>query len=142
VPDFGASLEGVKALLPTTELDDDTRPTAQQVRGFIDGIGALVSARIGDLATVSADRRDVFELAARGVVHLGAAAMAEDAAHPSMTGPDDTSYGSVLWERYREQLDDLAALFASEDGGGPLVGGGGEPAVSAPPPLFRRDTGF
>lgn len=110
-PYFGATIEGVAGRLPDRTFTDLTRPTEAQVGRFIIEIAARVSARIGAVETVAdAGRKAALLTAAQGLVHLGAASMAEAAGAPEQADANAaTSYAQWLHERFKEGLDELAA---------------------------------
>lgn len=141
-PPYGAELGDVRALLPHRRIAEDTSPTEEQVAGFVAQAANLVRARVGDLAAHS----DVaaLEEAARAVVALRAAAMAEDAAFPERASTADTSYGTVLWNRATEALEELLEALDLEDAGGGQPGqtAAGGVASSFPAPAFTRAQGF
>lgn len=146
---YGATLDTVRGLVPAMRIGPDTRPSEEQVEGFLEVITGEVALVVEDLAargysvaTVTRGRTY-----AKGLVALGAAAMAVDAAHPERTGRTASSYGEVLWDRYTNRLTNLVDLLdfdedAGGDGeepGGPATG---SPAYSFPEPTMRRNTGF
>lgn len=144
---YGATVEDVRALLPHRRIDATTRPSAEQVEGFLAFTTAEVGARI-DVLTIAGASPAVIaraEGAARGYVAMGAAAMAEDAGHPEQAGRGASSYGGVLWERYTERLEGIVGFLDLDEGdaGGPGVGSSSDlPAHSFPEPRMRATTGF
>lgn len=136
---------GVRAHLPLLPIGADTTPSTGNVEHYLRTLSNSLRARIGDLAG-HADA-DALTAAARDVVEVGAAAMAEDAAFPERADQADTSYGNVLWARYRQLLADLLiTLGIDPDQPGTTPGAGGAAgagiASSFPPPLFARDTAY
>ena len=148
---YGASFGGVQALLPGRRITDKTPTTPSDVRGFLATIGHQVAARIrgrlGELEVLAGAAEGLhFRQAARGLVQLGAAAMVEDAGFPERAGVDatDTSYGAVLWARYREGLDGLVASIDGEIERRRAKARqlDASPGISSPEPTFRLDTRF
>lgn len=143
---YGADVAGVKAIVPHLELGDDSIPTEAQAVGFLELVSTWVDAALGPLTLVDPERVDRVLAGAKGVVELGASALAEDAAHPESAGPTTSSYGTRLWERYDKALEGLLdSVGRGREGGDAGAGEGvtvGVPAVYTPPPMFRRRRGF
>jgi hypothetical protein len=138
---YGANMAGVRAHVPLLELENNTRPSLEQVQGFIDRMTGVVTARVGDI-TGRADFPALAELA-RLAVELAAASLAEAATFPERANTSDASYSDVLWTRYRETLDDLLAALDIDEDEGPGAGGGAGGAVASfPEALYTRDIGF
>lgn len=118
---FGASIEGVKALLPHRRIRDvapvapaagETFTTVAQVDGWLAEYAAEVDARLGDyelIPGVTATWIASVTTRAAGLVHTAAAATAEAAGHPERTDTSTDSYSTVLWNRYTRGLDRLTA---------------------------------
>jgi hypothetical protein len=143
---FGASVDGVRALLPHRRIDETSKPTEEQVERFLASGSGWVSVRLGyptSFAALDAEATTTFEELAAGLVELYAGAFAEDAAHPEQAGPGESSYGSILWERFLKGVDELLeALGKATDGGAgdgelPVGQAPGSIAYSFPPPTFR-----
>lgn len=146
VPPYSATVDGVRAHIPLTSITTETHPSVANVEHYLAQLSGTVRARIGDLAGHPLEA--VLTEAARGVVEVGAASMAEAAGFPERADRADTSYAGLLWDRHRQMLDDLvAAVLGDIDGDGdPDAGGGGllagTPASHFPEPLYIRDIGF
>lgn len=146
---YGATVDDVRALLPHRRIDHTSKPSAEQVEGFLAFTASEVATRVTLLTLAGASTTVIAaaELMGKGLTALGAAAMAEDAGHPEQTGRGASSYGGVLWERYTGRLDGLADLLDIDEDAG---GGGGDgpggvaaaPAYSFPDPTFRSTTRF
>lgn len=137
---YGADLDGVQALIPNYSIGD-ANPSVEDVERFIDNMAAEVSLQIGAFESVITDSslNGRINAMAKVVVETGAAAMTEDAAYPTRARPNDTSYGSVLWGRYKDLMALLLKLVGDatpgdDPGAGFDFGGAG---VIAPPPKFR-----
>lgn len=144
---YGATVEDVRALLPHRRIDATTRPSAEQVEGFLAFTTAEVGARIDVLVAAGASAGVIAraEGVARGLVAMGAASMAEDAGHPEQTGRGASSYGQVLWDRYTARLEGIVEFLDLDvaDDGGPGLGSSSDlPASSFPEPRMRATTGF
>lgn len=140
---YGATVDGVRALLPHLEpLTAATVPTVGQVQEHVDRMSEVVAARVGEaLATVvDADQLVALTGLARAAVELGAAAWTEDARYPERAAMADTSYGQVLWSRYREVLEALLIALGVDVNapGGPT----GVPVYNFPPPSRYAGMGF
>lgn len=113
VADYSATVDGVRALLPDVVIDEDSKPSEEQVGEWVLDYTATVAGRIGSLDAITDEDvvADV-ERRARNLVHLAAGAQTEDAVHPSGASTTESSYGEVLWERYKEGLEQLATDVA------------------------------
>lgn len=139
---YGATFAGVEALVPNITVDYSSTPNVGDVHRWLDELGARVAGRLGELDELEPGDLEVITERASGLVHLGAAAYVEDAAHPDRASTQgDARYGAVLWARFLEGLEELAV-----DVGELLAGAGVTPTVPArpaaasfPPPLFQRD---
>lgn len=125
---FGASVDGVRALLPHRTLGPTSKPSEAQVETFLDGGSGWVRARIGatragELDAASED--DPLRDWARSLVELYAGAFTEDASFPERAAPGETTYGGVLWERFLRGLDELLEAM-----GLPVEPGAGEPGAA------------
>jgi hypothetical protein len=152
---FGASIEGVRALLPHKTIGPTSRPTEAAVETYLEGGAGWVSARIGPGNTALLVADDPRTEWARSLVELYAGAFVEDAAFPERAAPGDTSYGGVLWERFLRGLDELLEALGEpvEPGGegeepgavvGPLLYSFPAPVlITAPavPPFVTPNTG-
>lgn len=98
--------------------------TQDDVHGFIVDVGARVTARVTALGLQQ--HADVVGGVAADAVKNGAAAYLVDAVYPARSGVNDlTSYGQVLWARYREALEEIGELAAALRARGALAEGGG-----------------
>lgn len=113
-PYYGATVAGVAGRLPDREFTTTSKPTAAQVDVFVTEISNRVAARIGAIDTITdATRLAQITAAAQGLVHLGAASLAEAAGAPEQADANAaTSYAQWLWELYQSGLDELAASTA------------------------------
>lgn len=142
---YGATFAGVEALVPNLTITYTGSPSVADVGRWLDELGDRVAGRLGALDGLDVDAVASIAARARGLVHLGAASYAEDAAHPDRTtSQPDARYGAVLWARFLEGLEELASdvdeLLAGT-GATPGVASAGA-AASFPPPLFRRDAAY
>lgn len=148
--DYTGSLPGVRALLPHRTIDAESKPSQDDVSRYLATVRGMVAGRIGpadllpdlygDGATMG--RRAELIASAGGVIDLGAAAMTEDASFPERADPTASSrYGAVLWERFRQALDELAVAAggSTEDG---IVVVGGAAAAGIPAASFPAPAGF
>jgi hypothetical protein len=153
---YGATAEDVGAYLPHHTLSASSTVTLNDVERFIDHVGALISSRIGDaLARLDAltddeagERAQSFRENAAVLEALGGASLTEGTLNPegSTLEVSDGTLAGVLWERYRQGLEDLATAVSDYMGARGLdvsTGtGGAVPAVSAPCPYFLHDMRF
>lgn len=141
VAPYAATLDGVQAHLPRTRIGPDTHPSEANVLAYLAQLSASVRVRLGDI-TARADAGEVIA-AARAVVEVGAASMAEAAAFPERADNADTSYAGTLWSQHRQMLDDLVTFILDVDGDG-TPDGGRTPSAAGhfPDPLIVRDIGF
>lgn len=139
---YGATLDGVRGLLPHRTLNPSTKPSEEHAARWLTSTSGRVATRIRRVYDLLDDegKHDVDVLAAN-VVELAVAAMVEDAAYPERAGVADTSYGAVLWTRHREALGDLYAALGIDDGDAGVGSDAtvGAPSFVFPEPLFRRD---
>lgn len=140
---YGATVEGVRDLLPHRTIDASSSPSEADVTGYLVAVGARTAARLGPPTSWPADVDPaVVNDAARGLVELGAAGYTDDASFPERASTVGSSrYGAVLWERYREGLDDLVRIVNPPAGPG-AVNTTGRPAIHTAPPLFTRAGGY
>jgi hypothetical protein len=137
---YGATIGGVAALLPWRTFTDSSRPTQAQVQGWLAGeIGGMVAARLGpidDAAVPDADRRARLQIAARGLVHLGTASLAEAAGEPEALERETSAYAAWLWARFEDGLASLEVTVDAAVAGPGEAGVGelGEADWSFPPP--------
>lgn len=143
-PDYGASVNDVRELLPHATISADSVPSEDDVAGYLTRIAGRVAVRLGTPARWWRSVESV-ELAARDLIALGAAAYAEDARFPERSSSVGTArYGAVLWERFTAALDELATAVLTPppntDGApppvDPVTGLASRPAARFPPPLF------
>lgn len=112
---------------------------ASDVRRWIEDVSAVVDVKLSrrSVLTEPAQAATVNKAAA-AVVATGAAAYVVDAAFPANSSINDSgSYGSVLWNRYRTDLQELADTVADLTAGvstTPAASGTG--AGSFPAPAF------
>ncbi|ALY09340.1 hypothetical protein FDH48_gp10 [Arthrobacter phage Jawnski] len=140
---WGVTVDEVSALAPhiglyssTTEpetpVDDVFGETAKgkvsrdDVEKFIVDVAGRVSVRLWQLARLVPDTepRNVFAQACHDLTVTGAAHYLVAAAFPSNAGVnDDSSLAGLLWKRFEDGLDDLAAQLAAiiDDGDDTVV---------------------
>lgn len=149
-PIFGTTVDDVLALVPEREITATSQTTLGDVAGFIAHIdhdaAARLLGRLADLEAVAGAEASVpFRSAARGAVTLGAAAMLEDSGYPERAGvaSADSSYGAVLWTRYRQTLSDLAgAIDAEAKRQREARASDNDPGISSPEPFARLGMRF
>jgi hypothetical protein len=139
---FGATVEGVRGKLPHFLIDRTSVVTIRQVDGYLDDISAQVGLRIGDYTHTIADQGLVGRITAMAkyVTELGAAATAQDAGFPANASPNQSEYGTKLWERYNAALVELVQVVNdATPGTDPGAGGdsGGTIGVVGSGPVFR-----
>lgn len=138
---YGASVPGVRGLLPHRTITNASKPSEEDVARFLSGIGGKVYARVARALAAVEDTDETAELTelARQSIELGAAAMTEDAAFPERAGVAGTGYGEVLWVRHRDTLADLLAGLGIDATEGTVVAVVDDPVGVFPEPLFTRD---
>jgi hypothetical protein len=104
VETYGVTTASIDALV-IWAVAASTDPTTVQMDEWIKVGAAELHAGIGDLT--GACNTEEFRARAAHVVALYAAAMAEDAHYPERAGKPGT-YGTRLWDRWKEQSDRLA----------------------------------
>lgn len=131
VPPFGATVAGVRSLVPEARLYVGPMPppegtyaiTVPQVAAWVDELTDSVAMtldgweRLSNDAVLADDEvtvliegdRTRLAASARTIIHNGAASYLEAARHPERAAVNDTSYAAVLWQRYTDGLDRLAA---------------------------------
>lgn len=131
VPPFGASVAGTWSLVPEARLYTGPMPppegtyaiTVAQVAAWVDELTDAVAMVLDGWERLSNDTvladdevtvliegdRDRLLGSARTIIHNGAASYLEAARHPERAAVNDTSYAAVLWARYTDGLDRLAA---------------------------------
>lgn len=139
---WSTSAAGVRNLLPHRPITDGTVPSLEQVEGYVEVVGDLVAARVGELdpAQVAVDAtRGRFVGLARAAVHAGAASYTEAAANPDLADPADTSSTAAYWWARHEQLLEALAVLVDAYDPGPDPAGAGlvseGPAHSFPEPI-------
>lgn len=168
VPPFGATVAGVRALLPQVNIVAatpehvavsvvNTAITEAQVRAWLIEDTAHVARALDGYLRLSDEQQDGapgdranLAASARSVVLDRTASRTEAALHPARTSTDEASYAGVLWTRAREALAELTAWLEGRlrgtdpaaDPGQTPTGAGGGSYVSAPPPAFTRGMGF
>jgi hypothetical protein len=159
---FGASLDGVRSLIPEAKLPDTLPPgtrgvTSGQAAAWLGDLSRRVALRLTgweqlrftptaeDVELARPTPRDQFIAAARDLVHTATASYVEAARFPERA---ENGYPAVLWRRFEEGLTGLAEWLdlqlnppADGDGGGGAVEGGGAsvPAWAFPPASFRPE---
>lgn len=117
VDPFGATVDGVTALVPEVRLAEAPLPvgkyavTVQQVRAWVEELSAAVAMRVDGWHRLAVEPddgeqtsdRDQFLAFARTVVHNGVASYTEAARHPERP----SAYAAVLWDRYTTGRDEL-----------------------------------
>lgn len=107
---YGATFELVKGLLPHRRWSADSKPTKDDVEGYIASVSAVLGISVDPLPADEGVAGRLVALARRAVV-LGAAAHAEAAAAPERAKPNDvSSYATWLWARYEEALAEAKAF--------------------------------
>lgn len=163
VEPFGATVAGAWALVPEARLYDGPMPppagtyavTVPQVDAWVREVSGAVAMRLTGwqglndepVAPETTSDRDQLIEYARTVIHNGAASYLEAARHPERSSVNTESYSAVLWQRYRDGLEDLAGwiekrLTAPEAGDELPVDGAGGPIGSFPVPLFGDGVRF
>lgn len=130
-PPFGATLDGVKALIPHAAVVETLGPgdrgvTAAQARAWVASLSSAVDLRLTgwnllraaptaeETAAGQPAPQARLKAAAADLVHQGAASYLEAARFPERARPADTSYAEVLWRRYTEGLEALTAWLETE----------------------------
>lgn len=143
---FGATVDGVIALVPTARLLDDTAvpvpvPTGglepgrgggtfavsvSTVAAWVEELSARLALRLDGwqrltatpVAPETTSDRDQLVAFARDLVHNGAASYLEAARYPERSAAATTSYAAVLWARFESGLADLSTWLERrlEDG--------------------------
>lgn len=133
---FRARLEDATGFVTKSPLTASTNPSAAEARGWVRDVANRVDVRLARRADLTgAADLDAVEAAARGVIALGVAAMIVDAQHPEKaTSQGERRYGDVLWQRYRQGLDDLAADLERRLAATGVVSAVGRVAASFPAP--------
>lgn len=136
---YDASIDDVDAFL-IWDVHNGQDPTAAQIDTWLQ-LGA--SELYGLVGTIPADSPcggDAWHGRARHIIALFAAAMAEDAHYPERAKRrSNGEYGSVLWDRHKEQMAALQRdLEACRDGLDPSAAHGGAAHSFPSPPLFTR----
>lgn len=136
--DYGASVAGVRRLLPTVDIEASSEPSESDVQAWLAEFTGNVARRLGNVSALTEAQVGEITVAARGLVHLGVAATVYDAHFPERAGLTDQSYGQVLWGRYSDGLDELdaevEALTGEEAAGG--ADASGVPLYYFPEPAF------
>jgi hypothetical protein len=158
VDPFGATVNGTWSLVPEAKLlnvEPDEVPdgtfgvTMGQVLAWVEELTGVVAMtltgwqRLSDTPVApeqTSDRAQLIEYA-RTVIHNGAASYLEAARHPERSKVNSDSYSAVLWKRYTDGLDRLAAWLTKRladleagDTEETLTTGGG--AYAFPCPVF------
>lgn len=166
VPPFGATRAGVTALVPEAQVVAELAPgrrgvTEAQLDAWLAELSGRVARALDGWETLPdepdpaeteagetlSDREELI-LAARGVVHNGAASYLEAARHPEQAGKATTTYAAVLWQRFEDGLAELVDWLAIRlergdpaDTGDGLVGAPGL-AYAFPDPTFTAGLRF
>lgn len=111
---FGATVDGVQALLPMTTLLETRAPGQQGVTvadavNFLTSVSGRVEGRLYRWERLTADAETAVIAAAKDLVETGAASYVQAARHPEQSDPSRDSYASVLWSRFETGLETLAA---------------------------------
>lgn len=142
---YDATVDSVRGLIPHRRITDASKPSTEEVEGFLAAIAQEVALVVEELeargySATSVTRARTF---AKGLVALGAAAMTEDAAHPERTGRAGSSYGEVLWERYTGRLTSFVDLLNFDEDEGEGGAGFGSAGHTFPETnLFDRSARF
>ncbi|KWW97404.1 hypothetical protein LI90_4376 (plasmid) [Carbonactinospora thermoautotrophica] len=151
---WGASVDGAAALVPEATIPDTLQPgqrgvTRAQVEQWVTDLCQRVLVRLAGWERIRDDaRRAAVQAAARDLVHQGVASYIEGARHPERAGLSETSYAAVLWRRFTEGLEELAAQvaewLADPDDATPDadVEAASAPAWCFPAPVFTDDLRF
>lgn len=144
---YGASAAGVQALLPTRPpFSSSTEPTDTQVAELLDQVSQWVAIRVQpQINLLDGDDAQLANDHAKGLVHLGTAALVENGGHPELAGVNETSLGTVLWDQFKLGLDHLAQSLGEETPGGLSTRaelGRQVPAFAFPDAMAWRDRGF
>lgn len=137
---IAGTVAGVQALVEPV-IEAGSKPSVAEVEDWLAEYAAAVGARLASYDDLDDPWPATVELNARRLVHLAVAATVVDASYPERATRTDEDYGSVLWARYTEGLEDLAAqveeLLTGEEGPGTTTA---EAVASFPAPLFRQST--
>lgn len=155
VAPFGAHVAGVLALVPEARVPKAAEVpagrhavTEEQVLEWLVGLSARLAVRLDGWERLKVEPeepetlsdRDTFVAHAADLVHNGAASYLEAARYPERAGKSTTSYDAVLWQRFVDGLDDLAAWLERRLAAGDATTPGGAdtpvPAHSFPPASF------
>jgi hypothetical protein len=145
---YGASAEGVRALLPHFRIDPTSRPSEADVETYLEMASNWVVMRLGDLSAFdSVDDghwRQRVEDHAKAAVQLRAAAQTEDAKFPERASTADAGYAAVLRAQADRAVDEALEALGEGTGGAALGTGVPRPIVGDFPdlPLVTRDMRF
>lgn len=148
IPPFDATVAGVQALLPHATFVDEKGVgqkalSTADVATFVEDITGRVQARLGHRwETLDEPLLTVIHAAGRDVVHNGAASYAQAARFPEQADKALDTYAEVLWQRYLDGLDALAAMVAGWVDDETPDGGTGVPVGSFPCARITEDTRF
>jgi len=153
VSEWGVTVAEVAELASHSELNNesasdpefgnanDREVTTQDVERWIANVEATVDLKLRKRAALTPEAQARVLAAGKTVVLNGAAAYLVDAAYPARTGVgDNSSYGSVLWNRYKAGLEELKTEIDEwvEQGAGEDDTTGGSLGIGAffPAPTF------
>lgn len=150
---FDATVQGVINLLPNAVFPDSLEPgrlgvTKAQLGGYLTDVSGRVTARLVDYEKLTEEQKATVDLAARDLVHNGAASYAQSARYPEQAGRSRDGLAAVLWARFESGLDDLAELVAdmvgdTNAGEGDTTGTAtGAGAWTGPDPYFTDSMAF
>jgi uncharacterized protein YjbJ (UPF0337 family) len=134
---YGATADGVRALIPDTPVTDRKTPTTTDVEGWLDTWDARVRRKVGDLTGFDDELAVDFAAIAADVVHHFVASIAEDAGHPERLA-NDNRYAKVLWDRAESLFTQLVG-DVDEARGEEGVADTEAPAGSFPEPIAWLD---
>ncbi len=131
-------------------LSEDTRPTRQDVEGFIADIAAELDAIIAGHGLSVPVTNATAVAALKGYNATGAASVAANAMFPGQAGADDKAYGAELWGQYKDALKRLedpkhaiiALLQEAAGSSGPESNYTRDTSAAGVDPVFTRDKSF
>lgn len=86
--------------------------TSLDTKRWIENVAADVDLRLHRRSQLTAEPQAKIVKAAKTVILNGAASYLVDAAYPARAGVNDnSSYGAVLWNRYKTGLEELVELI-------------------------------
>jgi hypothetical protein len=159
VPPFGATVAGVRALIPDAPIPEQLATgvkgvDAGMVRGWLRELSGRVDRRLAGWRGLRLERnaeetaedapspREALIETAAGLVHTAAASYTEDARFPTRAEQNDSRYGAVLWRRFEAGLAELDGWLRDQLDEGdegdlePEAAAADAPAYSFPLPAF------